>query len=102
MISRMIPYVVLMTGIDFIDTIVVRRTVDKGTRVVEEPVKKLNFAGAEFKKYQKEKLKLAGDIGLSSGKGTGVLHLSKMHETQIPSSKGLHMSTGRGTGIRMG
>jgi hypothetical protein len=91
-----------MVGIDFADTIVVRRTVDKGTRVIEQKVSKLNFAGEEFKKYQKEHLKLAGDIGLSSSKGTGLLHLSKMYETEIPSTKGLLMSTGRGTGIRMG
>ncbi len=91
-----------MVGIDIADTIVVRRTVEKGTRVVEERVKKLNFAGAEFKKYQKEKLKFAGDIGLASSKGTGIVHLSKMRETQIPSTKGLLMSAGRGTGIRIG
>ena len=91
-----------MVGIDIADTIVVRRTVEKGTRVVEERVKKLNFAGTEFKKYQKESLKIAGDIGLASSKGTGIVHLSKMRETQIPSTGGLLMSTGRGTGIRMG
>ncbi|MCH8860671.1 MAG: hypothetical protein IH843_06000, partial [Thaumarchaeota archaeon] len=45
---------------------------------------------------------IAGDIGLSSSKGTDLIHLSKMIETQIPSEKGLLMSTGRGTGIRMG
>ena len=90
-----------MVGIDFIDTIVVRRSIEKGTKVVEEPVKKLNFAGAEFKKYQKDQLKIAGDIGLSSSKGTGIIHLSKMYETEIPLTKGLLMSTGRGTGIRM-
>ena len=91
-----------MVGIDIADTIVVRRTVEKGTKVVKENLKKLNFAGPEFKKYQKEKLKLAGDIGLASSKGTGIIHLSKMYDTQIPSTKGLSMSTGRGTGIRMG
>jgi len=91
-----------MTGIDYADTIVVRRTIEKGTKVVEEKVKKLNFAGAEFKKYQKEKLNLAGDIGLVSSKGTDLIHLSQMYDTQIPSTKGLLMSTGRGTGIRAG
>ncbi len=91
-----------MVGFDIASTIVVRRSIEKGTKVVDEPLKKLNFAGAEFKKYQKEKLQIAGDIGLSSSKGTGLIHLSKMLETQIPSTKGLLMSTGRGTGIRMG
>ncbi len=91
-----------MVGFDIASTIVVRRTIEKGTKVIEEPLKKLNFAGAEFKKYQKEKLLVAGDIGLSSSKGTGLIHLSKMFETEIPTTKGLLMSTGRGTGIRMG
>lgn len=91
-----------MVGMDIADTIVVRRSVEKGTRIISEPVKKLNFAGAEFKKYQKEQLKIAGDIGLASSKGTGIVHLSKMRETKIPSTSGLLMSTGRGTGSRMG
>jgi len=89
-----------MTGIDFVDTIVVR-TVDKGTRVVKETVKPSNWAGKEFKKYEKEKRKLAGDLGLASSKGTKLIHLSKMAETQIPSLKGLSISTERGTGIRI-
>ena len=91
-----------MVGIDFVDTIVVRRSVDKGTKIITEPVKKLNFAGKEFKKYQKEKQIHAGDVGLASSKGTGIIHLTKMYETQIPSLKGHHLSTGRGTGIRIG
>lgn len=88
-----------MTGIDFIDTVVVR-TVDKGTKVVRETVKPQNWAGKEFKKLEKERRELAGDMGLASSKGTKTLRLKKMVETQIPSLKGLSISTGRGTGIR--
>lgn len=91
-----------MVGIDIADTIVVRRSVDKGTRMVQERIKKLNFAGEEFKKYQKAKQKASGDIGLASSKGTGIVYLSKMYETQVPLTKGLKLSTGRGTGIRIG
>ena len=91
-----------MVGIDFVDTIVVRRTVEKGTKVISETIKKSNWAGPEYKAYQKKKLELAGDVGLASSKGTGLIHLSEMLETQIPSTKGLYMSTGRGTGIRLG
>ncbi len=91
-----------MVGIDIVDTIVVRRTVEKGTRVIIEKKKKLNFAGEEYKKYQKEKQMLAGDLGLFSSKVTGIIHLRKLLDTQIPSTAGLHMSTGRGTSIRMG
>ena len=91
-----------MVGIDFVDTIVVRQSVQKGTKTIETPVKKLNWAGSEFKKYEKESRKLAGDIGLASSKGTGLVHLGKLAETKIPSIKGLHISTGRGTGLRIG
>ena len=91
-----------MLGIDIADAIVVRRSVEKGTKIIEEPIKKPNFAGAEFKNYQKQKLEFAGDIGLASSKGTGIVHLSKLKETKVPSTKGRMLSTGRGTGIRIG
>ena len=89
-----------MTGIDFIDTIVVR-TVDKGTKVVKESVKPSNWAGQEFKKFEKKRRELAGDVGLASSKGTKTIHLGEMPETKIPSLKGLSLSTERGTGIRI-
>ena len=79
-----------MTGIDIADTIVVRRTVEKGTRVIEEPAKKLNWTGTEFKKFEKEKRQLAGKLSLASSKGTSRLLLSKLKETQIPSLKGIY------------
>jgi len=91
-----------MTGIDFVDTIVVRQSVDKGTKIIEKPLKKLNWAGSEFRKYEKQRRKLVGDICLSSLKGTGTIHLSKLAETEIASLKGLHISTERGTGLRIG
>ncbi len=91
-----------MVGIDIADTIVVRRTVEKGTRVIEEPVKKLKFAGAEFKKYELGRRKLAGDISIASAKGTSTIRLAKLMHTEIPSTKGILMSTGKGTGTRLG
>ncbi len=91
-----------MVGIDFVDTIVVRQSVEKGTKIIETRIKKSNWAGPEFKKYEKKSRKLAGDIGLASLRGTGLVHLGKLAETEIPSLKGLHISTGRGTGLRVG
>jgi len=91
-----------MVGIDFVDTIVVRRSTDKGTKIIEEPLKKSNWAGPSFKKYEKERRELAGDIGLASSKGTSIVHLGKMLETQIPSLDGLYLSVERGTGLRKG
>jgi hypothetical protein len=91
-----------MSGFDIEDTIVVRRIVEKGTKIIEETAKKSNWAGQEYKEFQKEKMKLAGDIALVSSKGTGTVHLGKILETQIPSTKGRLLCTSRGTGIRLG
>jgi hypothetical protein len=91
-----------MAGFDIADTIVVRRTVDKGTKIIEETIKKSNWAGQEYKEFQKKSMKFAGDITLASSKGTDTVHLDKMLETQIPSIKGHLLCTSRGTGIRLG
>jgi len=90
-----------MTGIDLIDTIVVR-TVDKGTKVVRESLKPTNFAGHVFKEYEKQRRKLASGFSLASCKGTKSIPLDKLVETEIPSIDGLYLSTGRGTGLRIG
>ena len=45
-----------MTGIDFVDTIVVRRTVEKGTKIIPvKGIKPLKWAGEEFKKKPDQK-----------------------------------------------
>ena len=87
-------------GLDFRDTIIVRRTINKGTKVIEEPLKKLNWQGAEFQKYEHERLKLAGDLMIMSAKGTTKIRLSEMDRTKLTLPKGLYVSTGRGTGRR--
>ena len=91
-----------MVGINFVDTIIVRQSVDKGTKIIKKPVKNLNWAGSEFKKYEKQSRKLVGDMGLVSSKGTSLVHLGKLAKTEIPSIKGVHISTRRGTGFRIG
>ena len=92
-----------MPGIDFIDTIVVRRTVEKGTKIVPVTgIKPLKWAGKSFKESQQERLEKAGDPVLASGKGTQRIRLSSMMETQVPDTKGLTLLTGRGTGLRIG
>lgn len=91
-----------MTGIDFADTVVVRRTTEKGTKIIREIIKKQNWAGQEFKNAEKERLRLAGEIRLASSKGTKTIDLSQMRETKIPSSNGVHLSTNKGTNFRVG
>ena len=91
-----------MAGIDFIDTIVVRRVADKGTKIIEEKIQESNWSGKNFKQYEKKLRELAGDRGLSSCKGTKTLRIKQMRETIIPDTSGLLMSTGRGTSLRIG
>ena len=88
-----------MTGIDFADTIVVRRVVNKGTKIVEERVDKSpTLFSDDLKKQGLERLKLAGDMMVISGKGTSKIRLSEMPETKVVLPKGLYISTGKGTG----
>ena len=94
---------ILMTGIDFVDTIVVRRAVEKGTKIIPvKGIKPLKWAGKSFKESQEERIKEAGDPVLASGKGTQRIRLSSMMSTQVPDTKGLTLLTGRGTGLRIG
>ncbi len=87
-----------MTGINFQDTIIVRRSINKGTKVIERPLKKPNWQGAEFKKHEEERLHLAGDLMIMSAKGTSMIRLSKMQKSKTVDIKGRYITTGRGTG----
>jgi len=85
-------------GLDFKDTIVVRRSINKGTKVIEEPIKKANWTGAEFKKTENERLKLAGNMQIMSAKGTKMIRLADMEKTNPTLPKGFYITTGKGTG----
>ncbi len=87
-------------GLDFRDTIIVRRTINKGTKVVEEPLQKQNWAGKEFYDYEDKRLQLAGDLMLMSAKGTKKIRLSDMERTKPTLPKGMIISTGKGTSTR--
>ena len=89
---------IIMTGINFQDTIIVRRSINKGTKVVERPLEKPNWQGESFKKHEEERLHLAGDLMIMSAKGTSMIKLSKMQKSKIVDTKGHYISTGRGTG----
>lgn len=91
-----------MSGIDFVDTIVVRRTIEKGTKIVPvKGIKPLKWAGEGFKEKELKRLKSAGDPMIATRKGTGKLKMSSMKTTQVPSSTGHVLLTGRGTGVRI-
>jgi len=87
-----------MVGIDIADSIVVRRTINKGTKIVEEKLEALVWAGKKFKQHEKERLQNFGDSGIVRGKGTSISRLGDLRETLVPDPHGFYMSTGRGTG----
>ncbi|MFQ5441078.1 MAG: hypothetical protein ACE5DL_06410 [Nitrosopumilaceae archaeon] len=85
-------------GINFIDTIVVRRSLNKGTTTTNEPTKPAEFMGDENKQTTADRLKLAGDLWIMSAKGTSKIKLSEMKEPKSVDLKGHYVSTGKGTG----
>lgn len=87
-----------MVGINFIDTVVVRRSANKGTTVIEEPLKPQNWVGEAFQKREEERLKLAGDLMIMSAKGTKKIRLSELEKPKSLLPKGYYISTRRGTG----
>ena len=87
-----------MMGINFIDTIVVRRTIERGTATVDGPTKPAEFMGEENKQSTDDRLKLAGNLWIMSAKGTSKIKLSDMKEPKSVDLKGHYISTGKGTG----
>jgi len=86
-----------MTGINFIDTIVVRQNLERGTASTEKPVLPAEFMGKETLKKNEERLKLAGDLWIMSAKGTSKIKISEMSTGKKVDLKGHYISTGRGT-----
>jgi len=88
----------MMTGINFADTIVVRRNLERGTASTDEPTTPSEFMGSENKKVSDDRMKLAGDLYIMSGKGTTKIKLSELHQPKSVDIKGYYISTGKGTG----
>lgn len=86
-------------GINFIDTIVVRHTRERGTASEEKPVLPSEFMGKQTSKINADRLKLAGDLMILSAKGTKKIRLSEMEKPTLPADfKGHYITTGKGTG----
>lgn len=79
---------------------VIRRTINKGTNTIEEPLRKQNWAGEEFYDYEEKRLNLAGDLMIMSAKGTKSTRLSTLQRKKPTLPKGSIISTGKGTGLR--
>ena len=85
-------------GINFIDTIVVRRSLNKGTSSTNDAITPSEFMGGENKQNNEDRMKLAGDLWIMSGKGTTKIRLSELKESKSVDIKGHYISTGKGTG----
>ena len=85
-------------GINFIDTIVVRRSLNKGTSSTTESTSKAEFMGGQNTEKTDDRMKLAGDLWIMSGKGTTKIKLSEMEKSKTADIKGHYISTGKGTG----
>jgi hypothetical protein len=59
-----------------------------------------NWAGAPFQKFSKEKKEAAKDKYITTGRGTTKIKFGDIQETTKTSTKGLWVSSGRGTGRR--
>lgn len=87
-------------GLDFRDTIIVRRTVEKGTKVISEPLGESTFYDKGFDEKEEKRLKLAGDLMIMSAKGTKKIRLSEMDRRKPTLPKGMSISTSKGTSTR--
>ena len=86
-------------GINFIDTIVVRHTRERGTASENKPVLPAEFMGKQTSKINEDRLKLSGDLMILSAKGTKKIKLSEMEKPTLPADfKGHYITTGKGTG----
>jgi hypothetical protein len=59
-----------------------------------------NWAGAPFKKFAKDQKDAAKDSYITTGRGTTKIKFGDIPDTASTSSKGMWVSTGRGTGRR--
>ena len=55
------------------------------------------WSGAEYKKIQEEKKAASKDKFITTGRGTGKIKFGDIKSTSLPSTKGLWVSSGRGT-----
>ena len=69
----------------------------RGTKIIEVDDKGQKWSGAAYKKLQEEKKAAAKDKYITVGRGTGKIKFGDMKSTALPSTKGLWVSSGRGT-----
>ncbi len=83
-------------------SILVKRKIrtGRGTRIIEVDDEKSSWAGNDYKKMQEAKKKAASDKYITVGRGTNKIKFGDIQSTPERSTKGLWVSSGRGTGKR--
>ena len=90
--------IIIMAGMDFTNTIVIMRVINRGTKIIKETVKPQGLFGEDAKKKDLKRLKVVKDLRISIAKGTKSIKASELPETKSPDVKGHYITTGRGTG----
>ena len=69
----------------------------RGTRIIEVDDKDATWAGNDFKKLQEKRKEASKDKYITVGRGTGKIKFGDIQSTPIKSTKGMWVSSGRGT-----
>jgi len=72
----------------------------RGTRIIEVDDDAQKWQGEEFKKAQAARKKALENKYIITGRGTGKIKFGDIKSTVSPSTKGMWVSSGRGTGKR--
>ena len=72
----------------------------RGTRIIEVDDNAQKWQGEEFKKAQAARKKALENKYIITGRGTGKIRFGDIKSTVTTSTKGMWVSSGRGTGKR--
>ena len=72
----------------------------RGTRIIEVDDNAQKWQGEEFKKAQAARKKALENKYIITGRGTGKIKFGDIKSTVTTSTKGMWVSSGRGTGKR--
>jgi len=72
----------------------------RGTRIIEVDDDAQKWQGEEFKKAQAARKKALENKYIITGRGTGKIKFGDIKSSVTPSTKGMWVSSGRGTGKR--
>jgi hypothetical protein len=69
----------------------------RGTKIIEVDDKGQKWSGEDFKKIQAERKEGSKDKYITVGRGTGKIKFGDIKSTPLKSTKGMWISSGRGT-----